>query len=31
LRDGFIEWQKLVYYRLIELPRMTPPAGRRAH
>ena len=31
LRDGLIEWQKLVYYRLIELPRMTPPAARSAH
>jgi uncharacterized SAM-binding protein YcdF (DUF218 family) len=26
LRDGLLEWQKLVYYRLVELPRMTPPA-----
>jgi len=23
-RDGLIEWQKLVYYRLIELPRLVP-------
>lgn len=23
LRDGLMEWQKLVYYRLIELPRMS--------
>ena len=27
LRDGLSEWQKLVYYRLVELPRMTPAAG----
>ena len=26
LRDGLLEWQKLVYYRLIELPQMTPAA-----
>ena len=31
LRDGLLEWQKLVYYRLIELPRMTPPAARHSH
>ena len=31
LRDGLIEWQKLVYYRLIELPRMTPPAPGHSH
>jgi uncharacterized SAM-binding protein YcdF (DUF218 family) len=24
LRDGLIEWQKLVYYRLVELPRLVP-------
>ena len=23
-RDGLIEWQKLVYYRLVELPRLMP-------
>lgn len=28
LRDGLLEWQKLLYYRLVELPRMTPAAGR---
>jgi uncharacterized SAM-binding protein YcdF (DUF218 family) len=27
LRDGLSEWQKLVYYRLIELPRMAPVAA----
>ena len=31
LRDGLLEWQKLIYYRLIELPRMTPPAARHQH
>jgi len=31
LRDGLLEWQKLVYYRLIELPRMTPPAASHSH
>ena len=25
-RDGVLELQKLVYYRLIELPRLVPPA-----
>jgi uncharacterized SAM-binding protein YcdF (DUF218 family) len=24
LRDGVLEWQKLLYYRLVELPRLTP-------
>jgi uncharacterized SAM-binding protein YcdF (DUF218 family) len=28
LRDGLIEWQKVIYYRLIELPRMTPPRSK---
>lgn len=28
LRDGMSEWQKLVYYRLIELPRMTAPTSK---
>jgi uncharacterized SAM-binding protein YcdF (DUF218 family) len=31
LRDGLLEWQKLVYYRLIELPRLTPAAQRPAN
>jgi uncharacterized SAM-binding protein YcdF (DUF218 family) len=31
LRDGLSEWQKLLYYQLIELPRMTPPAARSEH
>ena len=31
LRDGLLEWQKLIYYRLIELPRMTSPAARHPH
>jgi uncharacterized SAM-binding protein YcdF (DUF218 family) len=31
LRDGLSEWQKLLYYRLIELPRMTPTAARSTH
>jgi len=31
LRDGLSEWQKVVYYRLIELPRMTPPAASHSH
>ena len=25
-REGLIEFQKLIYYRLVELPRMHPPA-----
>ena len=25
LRDGLLEWQKLAYYRLVELPRLVPP------
>jgi hypothetical protein len=24
LRDGLLEWQKLLYYRLVELPRFRP-------
>jgi len=28
LRDGISEWQKIVYYRLFELPRMAPPTSR---
>jgi uncharacterized SAM-binding protein YcdF (DUF218 family) len=31
LRDGLSEWQKLVYYRVIELPRMTPAATTRTN
>jgi uncharacterized SAM-binding protein YcdF (DUF218 family) len=31
LRDGLIEWQKLIYYRLIELPRMAPAAANHSH
>jgi uncharacterized SAM-binding protein YcdF (DUF218 family) len=30
-REGLIELQKLVYYRLIELPRLTPAPPRSAH
>lgn len=29
LRDGVIEWQRLVYYRLVELPRLVPPSPAR--
>jgi uncharacterized SAM-binding protein YcdF (DUF218 family) len=28
LRDGLSEWQKLIYYWLVELPRMTPVAAK---
>ncbi len=31
LRDGMLEWQKLVYYRLVELPRLVPPSRRTAN
>jgi hypothetical protein len=24
LRDGVLEWQKLLYYRLVELRRLAP-------
>ena len=30
LREGLLEWQKLVYYRLVELPRMAPAVPSRA-
>jgi uncharacterized SAM-binding protein YcdF (DUF218 family) len=30
-RDGLIEFQKLVYYRLVELPRLIPPAAPSAN
>ena len=30
-RDGLIEFQKLIYYRLVELPRLAPAAPSAAH
>jgi len=29
LRDGFLEWQKLLYYRLVELPRFASGRASR--